>query len=155
MKAFSPELESTPIHAQDATSDCHSEPDKAAHSDHGIVTLAAIEMVLEEAMHPVLERLFAIERKLSDLLPSSGQRQDFPVSVTPFSTPPFVYDDDEPQLSPNGTYTLAGSLFGTSDFASSEDDGNEFDSSSHALSVSSGDDKKKERGRRDQDIFYR
>ncbi|KAI5454618.1 hypothetical protein NCC49_003511 [Naganishia albida] len=61
MKAFSPELESTPIHAQDATSDCHGEPDKAAHSDHGIITLAAIEMVLEEAMHPVLE----------DCLPSS------------------------------------------------------------------------------------
>jgi hypothetical protein len=144
-----------PASTQEISCECRNRRVDEYASESGLVTLAGIEMILEEALYPILDRLVMIERKLCHSDVDSSRQQDVPITVTPSSTPAFVYDnDDRLQLSPDGKYTFSGSLFDTSDFASFEDDGNEYGSSADSVSDSSRE-KLKETGGSRRDTFYR
>lgn len=157
--AFTGDVKSASTQARAASCDCHGQQVQNAHSDPGIVTLAAIEMVLEDAMYPVLERLLAIERKLSGSDPHVRQAQDVPITVTPSSTPAFIYDDMRPRLSPDANYAFTGSLFDSSDLVSSEtcslDSSHEYGFSADSISDSGHDDEANGKQGRDKNLFYR
>lgn len=124
IEAFSDDIHTTD-RVQQASCDCESQRMKNG-TDHGIVTIAAIEVVLEEALYPILQRLDSMERKLFKADCADRQGQDVPITVTPSSTPVFGYDGDgydHPQASPNsmGSFMFAASLFDASDSATSDD----------------------------------